>query len=160
MSGHGFHILLTPLWAEWDEHVFRLVEGLHQDLPAAEPPVALHGRELAPIAEGVGAQYQLTLNGDLYDGRYRAAYFVIQIQLLRQAPPAPAGDDSTDRVVWRIDAMPVLERDRGQIESFAQIGEEIPLGEPDRLDALFAVPLRAAAADFFRRVRDGLPIGK
>src|SRR5579884_3844492 len=149
--GHGFHITLGPVWAEWDERVFALVAALHRRLPPANPPITLHGRQLEPVSEGVGAQYQLTMNGPLYDGRYRAAYYVIQIQLLRRSAPAALGAETPARLVWRVDAMPVLERDGGRVEAFARRRDEIPLAESQRLADLFGTPLTDAATEFFRR---------
>lgn len=164
MPGHGFSILLGPLWEQWEGHLFRLVEGLHRGLPPTIPVVTLHGRQLDPVDEGVGAQYQLTMNGRLYDGRYRAAYLVIQVQLFRQQPPpAVRGAGAQATIAWRVDALPVLEQlpapgaSQGPIERFDQRTAEMPVAEPERLSDLFTDPaaLPGVAADFFQTVLAG-----
>lgn len=158
MAGHGFSILLAPIWEEWDERVFRMVEGIHRRLPASIPWVTLHGRGLDPVDEGFGAQYQLTMNDALPGGRHAAAYFVIQIRPLRQAPPpALRGADAVARLVWRVDTLNVLQptRANAEIERFGQQTHEIPIAEPDRFAELFGTTLYAAAAAFFQGVLAG-----
>ena len=158
MAGHGFSILLAPIWQEWDERVFRMVEGIHRRLPATIPQVTLHGRELDPTDEGFGAQYQLTMNGSLSGGRHAAAYFVIQIRPLRQAPPpARRGDGAVARLIWRVDTLNVLQPARRdmEIQRFGQQTHEIPVAEPDRFAELFGTTLYATATTFFRDVLSG-----
>jgi len=158
MAGHGFSILLAPLWQEWDEPVFRMVEGIHRRLPASIPKVTLHGRSLDPTDEGFGAQYQLTMNGRLSNGRYASAYFVIQIRPLRQAPPpALRGPDAVARLIWRVDTLNILQptRPNAEVERFGQETHEIPVAEPDRFAELFGTTVYDAAATFFRGVLSG-----
>lgn len=163
MAGHGFSILLAPIWREWDEPVFRMVEGIHRRLPASIPQVSLHGRNLDPVDEGFGAQYQLTMNGALSGGRYTAAYFVIQIRPLRQAPPpALRGGDAVARLIWRVDSLNILQpaRPNAEIERFGQQTHEVPVAEPERFAELVGDTLYAAAARFFRDVLAGTASGK
>ncbi len=158
MAGHGFSILLAPLWQEWDERVFRMVEGVHRRLPPTIPQVTLHGRALDPTDEGFGAQYQLTMNGQLSNGRHSAAYFVVQIRPLRQSPPpALRGEDAVARLVWRVDTLNVLQptRPNAEIERFGQATHEVPVAEPDRFADLFGTTVYEAAAAFFRDVLAG-----
>jgi hypothetical protein len=153
MAGHGFSILLAPLWQEWDERVFRMVESIHRRLPKSIPPVTLHGRSLDPTDEGFGAQYQLTMNGALSGGRHTAAYLVIQIRPLRQAPPpALRGPDAVARLVWRVDTLKVLQpvRPDAQIEQFDQQSFEIPVAEQARFAELFGETIYDTAKAFFR----------
>lgn len=155
MAGHGFSILLAPLWQEWDEPVFRMVEGLHRRLPKSIPPVTLHGRALDPTDEGFGAQYQLTMNGALSGGRHSAAYYVIQIRPLRQAPPpALRGPDAVARLIWRVDTLKVLQpvRPSAQIEQMDQRSFEIPVAEQAELAELFGATLYEAAKAFFQEM--------
>jgi hypothetical protein len=155
MAGHGFSILLAPLWQEWDERVFRMVDGIHRRLPKSIPPVTLHGRSLEPTDEGFGAQYQLTMNGPLSGGRHTAAYFVIQIRPLRQAPPpAQRGPDAVARLIWRVDTLKVLQpvRSDAQIEQFDQQSFEIPVTEQAQFAELFGETIYETAKMFFREM--------
>jgi len=155
MAGHGFSILLAPLWQEWDERVFRMVEGIHRRLPKSIPQVTLHGRPLDPTDEGFGAQYQLTMNGALSGGRHSAAYYVIQIRPLRQAPPpAQRGPDAVARLIWRVDSLKVLQpvRPDAQVEQFDQESFEIPVAEQSEFERLFGETLYEAATAFFREM--------
>jgi hypothetical protein len=159
MAGHGFSILLAPLWQEWDEPIFRMVEGIHRRLPRSIPPVTLHGRQLDPTDEGFGAQYQLTMNGALSGGRHAAAYYVIQIRPLRQAPPpARRGPDAVARLIWRVDTLKVLQpvRPDAQIEQFDQQSFEAPVARPAELAELFGETLFEAARSFFREMLAGI----
>lgn len=151
---HGFHIVLAPLWQEWREQIFQLVGRVHRQLPPAEPPVTLHGRELDPVDEGIGAQYQLTCNGDFYGGRYQSAYFIVQCQLIRQSSPAAASAG----VIWRITTLPALQRGEGSPILLEQRQHELPIADSNRLRTLFEQEITPAAASFFARLRAGVPI--
>ena len=138
---------------------FGMVEGIHRRLPKSIPPVTLHGRPLDPTDEGFGAQYQLTMNGALSGGQHSAAYFVIQIRPLRQAPPpAQRGPDAVARLIWRVDALKVLQpvRPSAPIEQFDQETFEIPVAEQAAFAALFGETLYEAAKAFFREMLDSI----
>lgn len=153
MAGHGFSIVLAPIWQEWDERVFRMVQRLHRRLPPSIPPATLHGRQLDPTDEGFGAQYQLTMNGAFSGGRHTAAYFVIQVRPLRQAPPIPQQErDAVARLVWRVDTLRVLQpsRPNAPVEQSDQQTYEVPIAEHARFEALFAAPILDAATTFVR----------
>lgn len=151
---HGFHIVLASLWQEWRERIYQLVRGVHRRLPPAEPMVTLHARELDPVDEGIGVQFQLTCNGDFYGGRYQAAYFIIQIQLIWETSPAT----NAAAVIWRISSLPALQRGEREPVLLNQQRAEIPVTESQRLRLLFEQEIAPAAASFFARVRAGLPV--
>ena len=147
MSGRDFNITLIPLWEQERALVLRLGHALHERLPAAEPPVTLHGRELLPEREGVGFQFQFTLNATLYGGARRAAYYVVQAQLIRRKTS----------LAWQVDAMPVLEEADGRDDLYAKRPFSVAFHDRVSLQDLFVNRLAGDAQTFFAAVRAGTP---
>ena len=125
--------------------ILQLGQSLRTALPAGEPPIAVHGRDLAPDREGVGFQFQYTLNSPLYGGRYRAAYYVVQARLIRRKTS----------VAWQVDAMPVLERGAERYDLFATRTFVSAFHDRAALCGLFTSRLAADASAFFEAVRAG-----
>lgn len=121
-------------------------QALHDQLPVAEPPATIHGRELDPASEGVGFQFQLTLNGPLYGGKFQAAYFVVQVQLFKRN----AG------LGWLVDAMPILEIEHANYDLFEKRTIEIAFRDRQSLERHMLDVLANDAIEFFRKVRDSV----
>ena len=145
MSGRGFNITLIPLWEQERPLLLRLGYALHERLPAADPPVSVHGRDLQPEREGVGFQFQYTLNDELYGGARRAAYHVVQAQLIQRKTS----------VAWQVDAMPVLEETEGRYDLYAKRPFSVAFHDRINLQELFVIRLAADAQTFFESVRAG-----
>lgn len=138
---------LASIWNQQRQAVMFMGQALHDQLPAGEPPVTIHGRELEAEHEGTGFQFQLTINGDLYDGRFRAAYFVVQVQLIKRK----AG------LGWLIDAMPVLEIDHGNYDLYSKRSSEFAFRDRAGLETHMLEHLASDASGFFANVRSGTP---
>lgn len=147
MSGRNFNITLIPLWEQQRDMLLRLGHALHGRIPAGEPPVTVHGRDLQAEREGVGFQFQYTLNGELYGGSRRAAYYVVQAQLIRRKTSA----------AWQVDAMPVLEEAEGRYDLFDKRPFTVAFHDRAALRDLFVNRLAADATAFFNAVRAGQP---
>jgi hypothetical protein len=145
VTGRDFNITLIPLWEQERPLVLRLGHALHERLPAVEPPVTLHGRELLPEREGVGFQFQYTLSGALYGGARRAAYYVVQAQLMRRKTS----------VAWQVDAMPVLEEADGRYDLYSKRPYSVAFHDRVSLQDLFVNRLAGDAQTFFAAVRSG-----
>jgi hypothetical protein len=145
VSGKPFHITLIPIWNTHRNTVLALGHAAYERLPAGEPPITIHGRELQPDNEGVGFQFQFTMNGDLYGGRDRAAYYVVQAQLAKR----------TTSIAWAVDAMPVIEHSDDGYDFFERRSFSVPLHDRPRLQALFIDQLVPDATAFFEAIRRG-----
>jgi hypothetical protein len=145
VSGRDFNITLIPLWEQERPLVLRLGHALHERLPVAEPPVTMHGRELLPEREGVGFQFQYTLNDALYGGARRAAYYVVQAQLVRRKTS----------IAWQVDAMPVLEEADERYDLFSKRPFSVAFHDRVSLQDLFVNRLASDAQTFFAAVRAG-----
>jgi hypothetical protein len=124
-----------------------LGQALHELIPAGEPPVTIHGRELDPDSEGVGFQFQLTMNGNLYNGRFSAAYYVVQVQLTKRK----AG------LGWLIDAMPILEIEHANYDLYGKRSREIAYRDREALETQMLRDLAKDATTFFDGVRKAIP---
>lgn len=125
--------------------MLQLGQELWEALPSGEPPVAIHGRDLRPDSEGLGFQFQLSLRGALCGGRLRAAYYVIQVQLVRRAVS----------LGWLIDAMPVLEIDEGDYDLYPKRTYSFAVHQRTQVAQLFGTELTVDATRFFTAIRDG-----
>lgn len=122
-------------------------QALHDQIPDGTPPVTIHGRELEPGTEGVGFQFQLTLNGDLYAGRFQAAYYVVQVQLIKRK----AG------LGWQVDAMPILEVEHADYDLYGKRSRELPFRDREGLESHMLGHLAGDATTFFENVRTAVP---
>jgi hypothetical protein len=145
VSGKPFHITLIPIWNTHRNTVLAFGHAMHEGLPQGEPAITIHGRELQPENEGVGFQFQFTMNGNLYGGRSKSAYYVVQAQLAKR----------TTSIAWAVDAMPVIEHRDGQYDFFERQSYTVPLHDRRRLQALFLEQLLPDATAFFETVRRG-----
>lgn len=150
MSGKGFHITLVPIWEAQRALTLALGYELHASLQGPEPPVTLHGRDLRPAEEGVGFQFQFTLNDALYGGSARSAYYVLQLQLQKRAVG----------VGWLVDAMPVLEYGDERYDLYQRRSYTLPVANRQELRRLFVEELAADAGAFFAAVRAGEPLAE
>lgn len=135
------------IWQQQRYSIMVLGQTLHESIPAGEPPVTIHGRELDPESEGVGFQFQLTINGDLYGGLFRAGYYVVQVQLIKRK----AG------LGWQIDAMPILEVEHANYDLYPKRLRELTFRERQALSTYMLEDLATDAANFFAAVRSGQP---
>lgn len=138
---------LDTIWQQQRQSVMYMGQALHDQLPAGDPPVSIHGRELDSGSEGTGFQFQLTINGDLYDGRFRAAYFVVQVQLIKRR----AG------IGWMVDAMPILEVEHGNYDLYGKRMSEFSFRDRAGLEQFMLDFLVSEASTFFNNVRTGTP---
>jgi hypothetical protein len=138
---------LTTIWQQQRQAVMYMGQALHDQLPAGEPPVTIHGRELDPGSEGTGFQFQLTMNGALYEGKFQAAYYVVQVQLFRRK----AG------LGWLLDAMPILELEHGNYDLFGKRTTEFAFRDRPGLERHMLETLATDATGFFQRVRESEP---
>lgn len=122
-------------------------QALHDQLPAGDPPITIHGRELDPASEGTGFQFQLTMHGDLYDGRFQAAYFVVQIQIIKRR----AG------LGWLVDAMPILEVEHSNYDLYGKRTTELAYRDRAGLERFMLETLASEAGTFFEHVRAAVP---
>lgn len=136
---------LVTLWQQQRNAILRLGQELHASIPGGEPEVTVRGRDLDAGAEGVGFQFQYTMTGELYGGRFQAAYFVAQIQLIKRK----AG------LGWLIDAMPILEIEHANYDLYAKRSQELAYRDRAAIEALFLNNLAGDAAGFFQCVRAG-----
>ena len=142
---------LTPLIGIWQQHrpfILQLGHALWQAMPDEAPPVTVHGRDLRSETEGIGFQFQLAIHDALYDGRIRAAYYVIQLQLTR----------GRVSLGWLVDAMPALEIAANDYELFPKRTTALLLRQRTELEQLFTTTLRDDARAFFEAVRAGRPM--
>jgi hypothetical protein len=143
----------TPPLASWHQQrsfILQLGQQLWAALPAGEPPITAHGRDLQPDSEeGVGFQFQLTMRGSLCQGRVQAGYYVVQVQLVRRKVS----------LGWQVDAMPVLEIGAGDYDLYPKRTYEFSLRERAQLSELFDDELTGDATRFFTAIRlgNGLP---
>lgn len=124
-----------------------LGQTLHRSIPTGEPPVTIHGRELEPQTEGIGFQFQLTMNGDLYGGRFQSAYFVVQAQIVKRK----AG------LGWQVDAMPILEIEHTNYDLYRKRTRELAYRDRPGLESYFLEDLARDATGFFDNVRRDQP---
>lgn len=122
-------------------------QALHDQIPDGIPPVTIHGRELEPGTEGVGFQFQLTVNGDLYAGRFQAAYYVVQVQLIKRK----AG------LAWQVDAMPILEVEHADYDLYGKRSMELAFRDRKGLEKYMLDNLAGDATRFFSNVRAAIP---
>lgn len=146
LSAQSGHSSITTLWRQQRHGILVLGQTLHEILPSGEPPVTIHGRDLDPESEGVGFQFQLTINGNLYDGRFSAAYYVVQIQLIKRK----AG------LGWQVDAMPILEVEHTNYDLYGKRGRELQYRDNEGLETHMLRHLAQDAATFFDCVRQGI----
>lgn len=133
------------LWHANREPILGLARELHARLPHDEPPITIHGRDLNPDTEGIGAQFQLLMPGDFYDGGALAAYFVVQVELVQQRTS----------LAWLVDAMPLLETEPNCFDLYPKRSFTIAYRDQQGLAELLTDQLRAKAETFFTRVRSG-----
>ena len=138
---------LTTIWQQQRQAVMLMGQALHDQIPEGMPPVTIHGRELEPGTEGVGFQFQLTLNGDLYDGRFQAAYYVVQVQLIKRK----AG------LGWLVDAMPILEVEHADYDLYGKRSRELAFRDRKGLESHMLDHLASDASLFFGDVRAARP---
>ncbi len=138
---------LDTLWQQQRNAILLLGRALQERIPAGEPAVTVHGRDLDSESEGVGFQFQFTVNGDLYGGRFQSGYFVIQVQLIKRK----AG------LGWQIDAMPILEIEHGNYDLYAKRTHTFAYRDRQGLESLFLNNLAEDAVTFFQNVRHGDP---
>lgn len=138
---------LSTIWMQQRNAVVLMGQALHDQLPEGDPPVTIHGRELDPETEGVGFQFQLTINDDLYQGKFQAAYFVVQIQLVKRK----AG------LGWQVDAMPVLEIGNANYDLYPKRSRQLAFRDRTGLERWMLDDLVRDAGEFFRCVRAGIP---
>lgn len=138
---------LISLWRQQRNAILQLGQALHARIPPGVPEVTVHGRDLEVDSEGVGFQFQLTMNGNLYDGRFQAGYFVVQVQLVKRK----AG------LGWQIDAMPILEIEHANYDLYAKRSHSFAYRERQDIETLFHDGLTQDAITFFENVRHGQP---
>jgi hypothetical protein len=138
---------IQTIWQQQRQAVMYMGQALHDQLPEGDPPVSIHGRELDQASEGTGFQFQLTINGYLYDGRFRAAYFVVQVQIIKRK----AG------LGWLVDAMPILEIEHGNYDLYSKQTREFAYRDRTGLEHFMLDILAGQAATFFENVRTGTP---
>ena len=124
-----------------------LGQALHRSIPTGVPPVTVHGRDLEAQTEGVGFQFQLTMNGDLYAGRFQSGYFVVQVQLVKRK----AG------LGWQVDAMPILEIEHANYDLYQKRTRELTYRDRNGLESYMLEDLARDAAIFFDNIRRGQP---
>jgi|GEM_PF-3006206 len=137
---------LIPIWDQHRDRILSYGYALHALLPEGDPPVTLHGRDLRPLDEGVGFQFQYTLAGDLYGGDIVTACFVIQVTLI-------AGTS----VRIKVDAAPLLEYRDGRFDVFHRRSAVPRLHDARTTRLFFAESLMKTASRFFSIVRAGEP---
>lgn len=138
---------LVTLWQQQRNAILQLGKTLHERIPPGEPEVTIHGRDLDPASEGVGFQFQLTMTGHLYDGRFHAGYFVIQIQLVKRKTS----------LSWLVDGMPILEIEHANYDLYAKRSQSLAYRDRQGLETLLLDTLAQDAAAFFQRIRRGEP---
>jgi hypothetical protein len=138
---------LVTIWQQQRNAVALMGQALHDQLPAGEPPVTIHGRELEQGTEGIGFQFQLTIKGELYDGQFQAAYYVVQIQLIKRR----AG------LGWLVDAMPVLEVESSNYDLYTKRSRELAFRDRAGLETYMLDHLATDATGFFNNVRASVP---
>jgi hypothetical protein len=157
-SGHrGGRLVIGPManpensappagsWQQQRAFILQLGQRLWEALPSGEPPITVHGRDLRPDSEGVGFQFQLTMQGPLCEGRVRAVYYVVQVQLVRR----------TVSLGWLVDAMPVLEIAQGDYDLYPKRSFAFSMRQRTQLALLFDDELAADATRFFVAIRNG-----
>lgn len=137
---------LLTLWGQQRNAILQLGQALHERIPTGEPEVTVHGRDLEAESEGVGFQFQLTMNGALYDDRFRAGYFVVQVQLIKRK----AG------LGWRIDAMPILEVEHANYDLYAERSQEFAYRDRQGIETFLLEGLARDAGVFFENARNGV----
>ncbi|MDQ3549284.1 MAG: hypothetical protein M3439_10765 [Chloroflexota bacterium] len=138
---------LISIWQQHRDRILGYGHVLHGLLPACDPPVTLHGRDLRPGDEGVGYHFQYTLTGDVYNGTVVSACFAVQIELVEA------------RIVSiEVDAVPLLEYRDGHYDVIGRHGTRMRVGDTRMLWRHFAYSLTCPATDFFTRVRTGAPM--
>ena len=95
--------------------------------------------------EGIGFQFQLTLNGKLYGGTRQSAYYVAQIQLVRRKTS----------VAWQVDAMPLLEAAGERYDLYGKRPFTVAFHDRAGLQDLFVTQLTDDAKRWFNMVRAG-----
>jgi hypothetical protein len=138
---------LVTLWQQQRNSILRLGRTLHERIPPGEPEVTIHGRDLDPETEGVGFQFQLTMNGELYDGRFRAGYFVVQVQLVKRKTS----------LGWLVDGMPILEVEHANYDLYSKRSHSFAYRDHQGLEGALLDNLAQDAAGFFQRIRTGEP---
>jgi hypothetical protein len=138
---------LVTIWQQQRNAVARMGQALHDQLPDGEPPVTIHGRELEQGTEGLGFQFQLAVRGDLYEGRIQAAYYVVQVQLIKRK----AG------LGWLVDAMPILEVESASYDLYTKRSRELAFRDRAGLEAYMLGHLATDATGFFASVRASVP---
>lgn len=138
---------LVTLWQQQRNAILQLGKTLHERIPAGAPEVTIHGRDLDPASEGVGFQFQLTLNGDLYDGRFRAGYFVIQVQLVKRKTS----------LSWLVDGMPILEIEHANYDLYTKRSHNLAYRDRQGLETLLLDTFAQDASMFFQCIRHGQP---
>lgn len=136
---------LVTLWRQQRNAILQLGQALYESIPPGNLEVTVHGRDLDPDTEGVGFQFQLTVNGNLYDGRFRAAYFVVQAQLVKRK----AG------LGWLIDAMPILEIEHANYDLYPKRSREFAYRDRQAVEDYLLKNLAEDAVEFFQNVRGG-----
>lgn len=136
---------LITLWGQQRNAILQLGQALHARIPSGVPEVTVHGRDLDADSEGVGFQFQLTMNGDLYDGRFQAGYFVVQVQLIKRK----AG------LGWQIDAMPILEIEHANYDVYAKRSHSFAYRDRQGIETFVLNALAQDAITFFQNIRHG-----
>ncbi len=139
------HSSLLTLWRQQRNAILQLGQALHERLPPGVPEVTVHGRDLEVKSEGIGFQFQFTVNGHLYGGRFQAGYFVVQVQLIKRK----AG------LGWQIDAMPILEVEHANYDLYAKRSHEFAYRDRQGIETFFLEGLAQDAGLFFENVRGG-----
>ena len=141
---------LTGIWQQHRPFILQLGHAFWQSMPDGTSPITIHGRDLWPDTEGVGFQFQLAIHDVLYDGRIRAAYYVIQVQLTR----------GRVSLGWLVDAMPALEVAADDYALFPKRTTSLLLRQRAELEQLFTAKLRDDARAFFEAVHAGRPMSE
>jgi len=130
------HSTLTTVWNAQRAFVVELGRALHATLPASERGISMHGRDLKPDAEGIGAQLQYRLDDGT--GGPGQACFVIDIALKR----------GRTSLIWDVNAVSVQSRGDGDYSITARQSFTLPVMRRTQLRSLFANDLTRIAADF------------
>jgi hypothetical protein len=148
MSGSGASSALASMWNVHRNAILALGQELRERLPAGEPPITLHGRDLRERDEGVGFQFQYLLSGLQPTAAARSAYYVVQLQLLKR----------TTSLAWLIDSLPVLDCDGTVYRLYHKRSSTVPLHDRARLRRVVLDEIGAGGSAFFEAVRAGRPI--
>jgi hypothetical protein len=148
INGSGAGGALASLWNVHRHAILLLGHELRERLPVGEPPITLHGRDLRPSDEGVGFQFQYLMSGPLPAAVARAAYYVVQLQLIRR----------TTSVAWLVDALPVLDQAGTVYRLYHKRSSTVPLHDRARLRRVVLEEIGVDGSAFFEAIRTGTPI--